>query len=136
MTDLLIDTHIVVWALFEPTKLSPAASSLIEATVFGGRRILISAITPIEVTYLVEKGRLPGNILAAIWTVYSSPTLPCEILPVCADVARVFDRIPRATVPDMPDRIVAATALYYAIPLVSADKRIRALSVQGLSVVW
>lgn len=136
MADLLADTHVIIWALFEPAKLSPAADALIRATQTGGGRILISAVTPIEVTYLVEKGRLAGAILAGIWTAVSDPANPVEILPVSADVARVVGQIPRGTVPDMPDRIVAATALAHAIPLLSADQRVRALSVSGLSVVW
>jgi predicted nucleic acid-binding protein len=74
--------------------------------------------------------------LAGIWTAVSDPAHPIEVLPVSVDVARIIDRIPRAVVPDLPDRIVAATALAHTIPLVSADQDIRALSVPGLSVVW
>jgi predicted nucleic acid-binding protein len=36
-------------------------------------------------------------------------------------------------VPDMPDRIVAATALYLGVPVISRDGRIRASNVQ---TVW
>lgn len=136
MSDLLADTHVLIWALFEPAKLSPAADALIRATQSGGGRILISAITPIETTYLVEKGKLASATLAGVWTAVSDPAYPVEILPISADVARAITRIPRATVPDLPDRIVAATALVHAIPIVSADQKIRALTVPGLSVVW
>lgn len=136
MTDLLADTHVVIWALFEPAKLSPAAVSLIQATQAAGRRVLVSAVTPIEVTYLVEKGKLAASILSGIWTAVSDPAQPIELVPVTADVARVFDRVPRSALPDMPDRIVAATALALSVPLLSADRKALALSVPGLSVVW
>jgi len=36
-------------------------------------------------------------------------------------------------VPDMPDRIVAATAVYYSVPVISRDGKIRASNVQ---TVW
>ena len=42
-------------------------------------------------------------------------------------------RVPRAVVPDLPDRMIAATALYMGLPLVIADHRIRAA---GQPTVW
>ena len=136
MGDLFADTHVIIWALFEPAKLSPAAVALIRATQAGGGRILVSAITPIEVTYLVEKGKLAVPTLTGLWAAASDPAVPVEMVPVSDAVARVFGLVPRAGVPDMPDRIIAATALAHGVPLLSADHKIRALSVPGLTVVW
>jgi predicted nucleic acid-binding protein len=42
-------------------------------------------------------------------------------------------RIARSDVPDMPDRIIAATALYLAIPIISRDRKIRA---SDLTTIW
>jgi predicted nucleic acid-binding protein len=42
-------------------------------------------------------------------------------------------QVPRADVPDMPDRIVAATALYFDVPVISRDGRIQAAM---LKTVW
>jgi hypothetical protein len=39
----------------------------------------------------------------------------------------------QAEVPDMPDRIAAATALHFGVPVISRDGRIRASSLQ---TVW
>jgi len=33
-------------------------------------------------------------------------------------------RVERAQIPDLPDRIIAATALYLGLPLISRDRRI------------
>ncbi|MEK7833969.1 MAG: PIN domain-containing protein [Acidobacteriota bacterium] len=43
-------------------------------------------------------------------------------------VADSLSQIPRTTVPDMPDRIIAATALTLGLPLVTCDHKIRALT--------
>ena len=43
-------------------------------------------------------------------------------------------QIPRAVVPDMPDRIIAATALGMNLPLVSTDSKISGL--EALEVIW
>jgi hypothetical protein len=41
-------------------------------------------------------------------------------------------RVPRTEVPDMPDRIVAATGVYFGVPVISRDGRIRASNVQTI----
>jgi len=38
-------------------------------------------------------------------------------------------QVPRADVPDMPDRIVAATGVYLGVPVISCDGRIRSSNV-------
>jgi PIN domain nuclease of toxin-antitoxin system len=42
-------------------------------------------------------------------------------------------QVPRAQVPDMPDRIVAATAVYLGVPVISRDARIQSSIIQ---TVW
>ena len=39
-------------------------------------------------------------------------------------------QIPRAEVPDMPDRLVAATAVHFGVPVISRDARIRSANLQ------
>jgi predicted nucleic acid-binding protein len=41
--------------------------------------------------------------------------------------------IPRDEVPDMRDRIIAATGLYYNVPILSRDSRIRTAN---LKTIW
>jgi len=41
-------------------------------------------------------------------------------------------QIPREIVPDMPDRIIAATALQLQLPLISCDSKIRKV----LNTIW
>jgi predicted nucleic acid-binding protein len=48
-------------------------------------------------------------------------------------IARTLARVDPASVPDMPDRIIAATALAAQVPLISRDGRIR---LSGLPTVW
>ncbi len=50
------------------------------------------------------------------------------------EISQTLAQIPRLTVPDMPDRIVAATALYLNLPLVTKDQNIRAL--QTIQTIW
>jgi len=61
------------------------------------------------------------------------PDASARVVPLSESIARCVALIPRESVPDMPDRIIAATALQVGVPLVTRDGRIRA---SGLDVVW
>jgi PIN domain nuclease of toxin-antitoxin system len=52
---------------------------------------------------------------------------------VTAEIIEALIDVPRSDIPDMPDRIVAATAVYFGVPTISRDGRIRVSKVQ---TVW
>jgi len=135
MSDALADTHTIVWYLSDLSKLSAPALAALQAAEATGQ-IFVSTITFVELTYLVEKGKIDSVVLAELWKAVSDPNEPIDVLPLSLDVARELDQVPRGTVPDMPDRIIAATALAHGLPLVSKDGNIRSLTLPGLSVVW
>jgi len=86
----------------------------------------------IEVRYLVEKGKLPPGQDEDLVMAFHDPDTALELLPIDEDVALAVERIPRDLVPDMPDRIIAATALTHSSPLVTADQRIRSLRIKTI----
>jgi predicted nucleic acid-binding protein len=49
-------------------------------------------------------------------------------------VAQVLGQVPKEEVPDMPDRIIAATALSLNLPLVTRDQKIQATS--SVQTIW
>ena len=53
-----------------------------------------------------------------------------EEAPFHVGIVEALRRVPRESVPDMPDRIVAATAVYFRVPVISRDGKIRASNVQ------
>jgi predicted nucleic acid-binding protein len=48
-------------------------------------------------------------------------------------VAQAMTRVARTEVPDLPDRIIAATALHLGIPVISRDRKIQKST---LTTVW
>jgi predicted nucleic acid-binding protein len=54
------------------------------------------------------------------------------LVPLDFEIAQALAQISRDTVPDMPDRIIAATALYLNIPLVTKDSKIQASNIQTI----
>src|SRR6266705_311104 len=69
----------------------------------------------------------------AIRDALSDPSIGLFIAPVDASVANALEKIPRTIVPDMPDRIIAATALHLGLPLVTRDRRLHSA---GIQTVW
>lgn len=138
MSDVLADTHSIVWFLFDPSRLSPAADAAL-ATAAESGRIYFSAITLVEVNYLSGKKSFPySGVLPRLIALASDPNERLEVLPLTLEIARAMDLVPRDEVPDMPDRIIAATAVANKLPLVSQDTEIRAsASLKALvPVIW
>jgi PIN domain nuclease of toxin-antitoxin system len=132
MNGLMADTHTLVWYLFQPANLSSTAVSALRDTIRAGNTICASVVSIIEVRYLIEKGRLPVAYFEDMVLAGHDPNLALRFLSIDEDVALAVERIPRNVVPDMPDRIIAATALTHNLPLVTADRMIRASQVRTI----
>lgn len=126
MRRVLADTHALLWFLFNPNRLSHAAELAFIAAIDSGGTVYASMISVIEVRYLVEKGRVPPGTYDDLVFAIHDPEVVLTLLPIDLDVSLAVERIPRETVPDLPDRIIAATALTYNLPLITRDHKIRA----------
>ncbi|MFT3878345.1 MAG: type II toxin-antitoxin system VapC family toxin [Gemmatales bacterium] len=133
MNNVLADTHSIIWYLSETNKLSTAARKSLEQAEQHGK-ILVSSITIVELIYLTERRRIDQAVLDELWNSISNSLEPIDVVPLTVRIALEMNYIPRSTVPDMPDRIIAATAFSTGLELVTADARIRALT--NLKTVW
>jgi PIN domain nuclease of toxin-antitoxin system len=70
-----------------------------------------------------------GRLLAAL----DRPGAVLRELPFDRAVAVILPAVDRRQVPDLPDRIIAATAQMHGVPLISRD---RAIHLSGLSTIW
>lgn len=122
---VVADTHAVVWYLARPDRLSAAAVEAMDAAVDAGDTVAVSAISLVEIQYLVEKKRLSPVLLRRLDEALAERDPAFEIVALDVGVAVALREVPRDEVPDMPDRIIVATALHLDAPLVSCDGRIR-----------
>jgi PIN domain nuclease of toxin-antitoxin system len=133
MTDLVLDTHALIWYLEKSPRLSESAKGAIKSSIGDGRVLYVPAVSLAEILYLEEKSRLPAGTLGRVLTEVSRPESALAEAPFVAGMVEAMARVPRAVVPDLPDRMIAATALYMGLPLVTADHRIRAA---GQPTIW
>jgi PIN domain nuclease of toxin-antitoxin system len=133
------DTHAALWDLFNDPRLSSfyrkalAAGNFIDQAAAAGNQVVVSSISLAEIVYLVEKNRLPTNAYADLKAALDDPDHVFKEVSFTGDVVDAMRQVPRTEVPDMPDRIVAATGVYLGVPVISRDGRIRASNVQ---TVW
>jgi PIN domain nuclease of toxin-antitoxin system len=114
---ILLDTHVMVWALTSPDKLSAPARKLIENSK---HTLLISAVTPWEISIKYRLGKLPQgeSILADYEQVLKH--FGAEELTVSsrhAITSGAFSQVHR----DPFDRLLAAQAFVERVSLVTAD---------------
>ncbi|MCX6599286.1 MAG: VapC toxin family PIN domain ribonuclease [Acidobacteria bacterium] len=83
-------------------------------------------------TYLVEKGRVPAAARERLVRALDDPGTPCRLAPLDRAVADALELVSRNEVPDLPDRIVSATAVALRVPLVSRDGKIRASQIETI----
>lgn len=132
MSAVVADTHAALWHLLNSPRLSANACAALDEATQGGDPIYVASISLVEVVYLVEKGRLPELALERLNNALADPASGFVTAPLDLAVAQALRRIPREVVPDMPDRIIAATALRLGLPLVTRDPDIQKTEVKTI----
>jgi PIN domain nuclease of toxin-antitoxin system len=126
------DTHAALWYLLKNPGLSATAHRFMDDAAAAGQDIVVSPISLAEIVYLVEKNRLQASAYEVLKNALADPEYVIEEGPFNGDIVEAMLKVPRADVPDMPDRIVAATGMYFGVPVISRDGRIRSSSVKTI----
>ena len=133
MTNHVIDTHALIWYITADSRLGPTAKRVLDAGKNGGNLTFVSTISLVEIIYLQEKGKIPSHLFTQINRILRNGYFGLRLSDVTGDVVRALAQIQRSSIPDMPDRIIAATALHLGVPLISRDRRIQ---LSAITTVW
>ena len=134
MNAYVADTHALLWHLSKDPALSAPAADLFRQADAGVTEIIIPSIVLVEVVYLCERQRVPDDRIDHILALPGMPGSRYRVVPLDEPVVQALRRIPRDQVPDMPDRIIGATALYLGLPLITRDSRL--VGSRRLNCVW
>ncbi len=118
---LLLDTHIWLWSLLDPSRLGRRTA---EALDEPDNELWLSPISVWETLMLAERRRVVLLPDAERWVRDSLERLPFREAPLNTEVA-MASRALRIPSDDPADRFLAATARVYEFTLVTADVRLR-----------
>ncbi len=133
MTDFVADTHALIWYLENSPRLGKQARAVFDACDRGEIRIFVPTICLVEIVYLMEKGRVSPDMKSMLDEELKSGESGLVLVDLNADVADQTANVVRDDIPDLPDRVIAATALALSLPLISRDRRI---VLSGLETIW
>lgn len=125
MTDrLLLDTHIALWLDSGDERLSPTTRTLIDGCWQNGGIIYLSAVTAWEIALLVDTGRIDLDHPVEEWVESFLDRPGIEPVPLGHRAACRAYRLHPLDHRDPADRLLIATAIELACPLVTYDERI------------
>jgi PIN domain nuclease of toxin-antitoxin system len=128
---ILLDTHVLIWTLREPAKLSkPAADAIRTAGESGG--LAISAITLWELAWLATHGRL--SFTGTVDDFVARLSSRTAIRPIIPTIAVLASQLPATYSRDPSDRLIGATAMSEGIALVTKDRTIR--NCKQIKTIW
>jgi PIN domain nuclease of toxin-antitoxin system len=127
---LLLDTHVFLWSISEPKRLSSKARSAISKLE---NQVYVSPVTAYELSYKHRQGKLPSG--AAIVTSFALQVahLYASELSISAPHTLAAGQLDWEH-KDPFDRILAAQAMVEGLTLVTADENLRAF--EPVTTLW
>ncbi len=121
---LLVDTNVVIWLAGDVQQLSTNAQQAMSKARGEGSALAIAGTTLWEIATLSAKGKL--SFFPSVDSFLSRVESRYHILPMTREIALVGSRFSAEYPRDPADRQIGATALVNGLPLITADKAIRA----------
>jgi len=119
---LLLDTHIWLWSLRDPARLTARVARALESVT---SELYLSPLSIWELMLLAEKGRIRLGAPAEEWAGRALEKVPLKEAPVTFQVALATRQV-QLPHGDPVDLFLAATARVFHLTLVTADERLTA----------
>jgi PIN domain nuclease of toxin-antitoxin system len=128
---ILLDSHVLIWAVADSKRLSKAAASAIRRARRGDG-LAVSAITAYEVAWQIASGRIQGygTVETSVLRFLEGVT----VRPITPEIAALATQFPDDYPRDPADRLIGATARAEGLTLITRDERIRRSPL--LKTVW
>ena len=130
---ILLDTHVLVWQVIEPERLSRTAASAIRRAR-SNQGISVAAISLWELARLFWQGKVQGRggVEASVRALLDESG--AEVRPITPEIAALAWQFPEDFPHDPADRLIAATARAEGMTLITRDDRIRQSPL--LTTIW
>ena len=134
MKRYVADTHSILWYLAKDRRLSKRARSVFQAAKEDLAQILVPSIVLVEAIFLMQRRRTPETQVLKLFELSDDAGASICVVPLGLAVARTVGDFGPAAIPDMPDRIIAATARALNVPLITVDPIITESEL--VEVIW
>ena len=121
---LLLDTHIALWIESGDARLKASTRRLIEECWQNSGTVCLSAVTVWEIAMLVHAGRIELDAPVERWVAKFLTEPGIQAVPLVHQAAACSYGLDNLAHRDPADRLLIATAIELACPLVTYDKRI------------
>lgn len=129
--NILLDTHILLWSLFEPNKLSTGEQKTLTSNV---NTIYISAVSFWEIALKHSIGKLKLYDIEPYQIYEASKQLGAEIIPLDPEHALTFYLLPQIKHKDPFDRMLIWQAIKTGFYLMTRDKQLVSYQKYGLKL--
>ncbi|MFH7321515.1 type II toxin-antitoxin system VapC family toxin [Desulfurivibrio sp. D14AmB] len=130
---IVLDTHVWLWWLHDPSRLSTAAGKLIRQQQKSGTMV-ISSIAVWEVAVKVQNGKLKIPMEINRWFELAASYPATVIEPLSPVDAIASTQLPGDFHKDPADRIIISLARRLGVPLLTCDRKI--LAYEHVLTVW
>lgn len=132
MNGYLVDTHTLLWAIFEPEKLGEQATSILENST---QQVFVSCLSFWEISLKYSLGKLilgchPEELLQIV------DEMGFEKLSLTVEESALFYQLPRMPHKDPFDRMLIWQAISNDLIFISKDGKFDDYRQYGLKVVW
>ena len=129
----LLDTHALLWVLFEDEKLSEKAKAAIKNP---DNEVYVSIVSYWEISLKYTLGKLELEKITPEELPQKAKDISIETLGLSEEEVSTFYQLPRLKHRDPFDRLIIWQAIKQDITLISKDKPVREYRDFGLEILW
>jgi PIN domain nuclease of toxin-antitoxin system len=134
MKRYVVDTQSIFWHLGEDRRLSRRARRILDSAEEGHAQVLVPSIVLVEAVFLMHRQRISKAQVSKLFELPEDTDANFYVVPLNMAVAQAVSEFGPVAIPDMPNRIFAATARALNLPLITVDPIIT--DSELVEVVW
>jgi PIN domain nuclease of toxin-antitoxin system len=128
--NFVADTHALLWWFINSSKMSLKASEIFEKCENGENIIFIPSIVIAESLSIFDKKRISFNFKNLFKKIHTSD----NFVLIALDYPILQQMIALKEIPELHDKIIASTAKYLKLPIITKDKTLQKLPT--IKTIW